>query len=152
MVFKSHQKDQLSPCSFNRISSMHFWGLMWCDITWRPTEVYIDFGRPARRWKRWCLLDNDGPKMKAHSWTRFWNPVKSQACTTGSNKELYIRIANQSSSSLLIRTCLTRLVQATLWTWQMTMTWCRYTCWHMLTHADYSLYSSSFIYITKNDR
>ena len=20
-----------------------------CDATWRPTEVYIDFGRPARR-------------------------------------------------------------------------------------------------------
>ena len=46
------------PCLVNRTSCVH--SEDWCDATWRPTEVYIDFSRPPRSWKRWCLPDNGG--------------------------------------------------------------------------------------------
>ena len=90
LFFNSHQKDQLSklsPCLVNRTC--------YCDATWRPTEVYIDFGRPARRWKRWCLLDNDGRNMKALSWTRFLESCKVSSL----HNQFKQRSANESSGS-----------------------------------------------------
>jgi len=60
----------LSPRLVNRASCVH--SEDWCDATWRPTEVYIDFSRPARRWKRWCLPDNGGHKLA--------QPVQKKNC------------------------------------------------------------------------
>ena len=58
LACKSRRKNQLSPRLVNRTSCVH--SEDWCDATWRPTEVYIDFSRPPRSWKRWCLPDNGG--------------------------------------------------------------------------------------------
>ena len=58
LACKSRRKNQLSPRLVNRTSCVH--SEDWCDATWRPTEVYIDFSRLPRRWKRWCLPDNGG--------------------------------------------------------------------------------------------
>ena len=87
---------QVTP---KRTSCYHVWStgqavcILRIDVMWRnfPTEVYIDFSRPARRWKGWCLLDNDGR----------WKHFLGHVCGILQNDKLAQRVQTKNWKSVI---------------------------------------------------
>jgi hypothetical protein len=106
-------------CAWNVLSRGHIGllchsGVLGGQSNWRLIEEYIDLGRAARCWMRWCL-HHYGPKQKCILWHVSGRLHKSQGRTTCWSKKMQI-----SHRLPFLQNLLNVLLQRALFAWKFT--------------------------------